>query len=82
MHFLATRRVFQDLGLFVGHHCFFSFWAAAEAVAFRSADPSLVGVSEFMGSLASTATFAAELLPAAIDSLQLPLLPNSQMVLW
>ena len=34
------------------------------------------------GQSASTATFAAELLPAAVESLQLPLLPNSQMVLW
>ena len=44
--------------------------------------PSLVGVSKFMGSLASTATSASELLPAATDSLQLSLLPNYLMVLW
>ena len=47
-----------------------------------SADPSLVGVSGFTGSLASTATSASELLPAATDSLQLSLLPNYLMVLW
>ena len=37
----------------------------------RSADPSLVGVSDFTGSLAATATSASELLPAPTDSLLL-----------
>ena len=44
----------------------------------KSADPSRLGVSGFTGSLAP---FAAELLPAAADSLQLPLLPNSQILI-
>ena len=53
-------------------------WQALDRITIKSADSSRLGVLGFTGSLAP---LAAELLPAAADSLQLPLLPNSQILI-